>query len=89
MQAIPPVVVGRWGVDSGLMIASHNEHVSIVDMTHLVSYHQGINKSQSQRLRITEKDWNYNFKFVDRDEIRKSGALLSNYLITSKVYKAY
>lgn len=82
-------MVGRYAVDSSIMMTAHNYNVTVVDMTNLCSYHQGRDSSLHLFNNVTTEDWRWNYQFIDGREMKTNGALLSNYLIRSKSDNAY
>lgn len=42
---IPDVVVGRWYIDSVIMNTCHNYNISMIEVTSIPSYHQGVDRS--------------------------------------------
>ena len=76
------MVVGRWGVDTGIMIHAHDSKINIVDITEVFSYHQGQDASSSKKHSVQEKDWKWNYQYFDRKFILTKGTVHSNYYIS-------
>lgn len=78
-EDIPPVVVGRWGVDTVIMITTHSHKYSVVDMTYIYSYHQGRDTSSNRRKAYVKDDWFWNKQFYLEKQVLTEGSIYSNY----------
>ena len=72
--------MGRWHVDYGILHFSHKRKLNIVDLTLLMSAHQGIDSSGKHRSQVTDDDFLWNFQFYNSND-KFSGFLTSNYLV--------
>ena len=58
------VVVGRYWVDNEILVYCHLSNKSIVDLSSLRSYHQGIIEYRNKVKQISSIDFNYNSGFL-------------------------
>ena len=72
--------MGRWHVDYGILHFSHKRKHNIVDITLLISAHQGMDSSGKHRSEMTKDDFLWNFQFYDSSD-NSSGLLTSNYFV--------
>ena len=79
-ESLAPVVVGRWHVDYGILHFSHKRKFNVVDLTLLISAHQGIDSSGNHRSEMTEDDFLWNFQFYNSHD-KSSGLLTSNFFV--------
>ena len=72
--------MGRWHVDYGILHFSHKQKHNIVDLTLLMSVHQGMDSSGKHRSEMTDDDFLWNFQFYNSND-KHSGLLTSNYFV--------
>ena len=81
-ESLPPVVVGRYLVDSAIMLLSHKREYTVVDLTLLISAHQGTDSSSSFLSKVTRDNFLWNAHFVTGAAGQLMyGILSSNYLV--------
>ena len=56
-ESLAPVVVGRWHVDYGILHFSHKQKHNIVDLTLLMSAHQGSESARRYKFEVAEDDF--------------------------------
>ena len=89
MDSIPPVVVGRWGIDAAILVKAHRKGIPVVDISNLRSYHQGRDASGANRSKVKPDDWKWNWRYITVKQGKVQGKLTSNYLVESKHYSVY
>ena len=72
--------MGRWHVDYGILHLSHKQKHNIVDLTLLISAHQGSESARRYKFEVAEDDFFLNFQFYDSSD-NSSGLLTSNYFV--------
>ena len=72
--------MGRWRVDYGIIHFSHKQKLNIVDLTLLISAHQGVDVSGKHRSEVTEDDFLWNYHFYQSPN-KSFGLLTSNYFL--------
>ena len=80
-ESLPPVVVGRWHVDYAVLYFSHQHKHTVIDVTLLISAHQGTSSSSSYRRRVAGENFYWNYKFFGRSATKSQGILSSNILV--------
>ena len=80
-KSFPPVVVGRWHVDYGVLYFSHQHKHTVVDVTLLISAHQGTSSANNHRTRVSRENFHWNYKFFGRSATKSQGLLTSNILV--------
>ena len=72
--------MGRYWVDSEILRCSHKQKFNVVDLTLLISAHQGMDVSGKHRSQVTDDDflWNYHY-YQSPNKIY--GLLTSNYFV--------
>ena len=70
--------MGRWRVDYGIIHFSHKQKLNIVDLTLLISAHQGVDVSGKHRSEVTEDDFFWNYHFYQSPN-KSYGLLTSNF----------
>ena len=79
-------MVGRWYVDSVILSIAHDLSHKVVDMSNIVSVHQGKDSSFTLKNKIIDEDFNWNKNRIDSDYCYAKGILMSNYYCFSIVY---
>lgn len=59
-EKLQNVVVGRYYVDSEIMLRSHVNHFKVVDLSNLYSIHQGMVASGNKKKKLSYLDFYYN-----------------------------
>ena len=72
--------MGRWRIDNYILYYFHKYELNIVDLTLLMSVHQGMDSSGKHRSEMTDDDFFWNYQFYNSTDI-SSGSLTSNYLV--------
>ena len=72
--------MGRWHVDYGILHFSHKQKHNIVDLTLLISAHQGSESARRYKFEVADDDFFWNYQFYNSTDI-SSGLLTSNYLV--------
>ena len=72
--------MGRWHVDYGILHFSHKRKFNIVDLTLLISAHQGMDASGKHKSEMTKVNFLWNFQFYNLND-KSSGLLTSNYFV--------
>lgn len=79
-------MVGRWYVDSVILSIAHDLSYKVVDMTNIVSVHQGKDRSIKLIENIIDEDFYWNKNRIDADYCYARGILMSNYYCFSIVF---
>ena len=61
------IVVGRYRVDNYIMVYAHKKPIPLVDLSGIISFHQGMEDSGLLRDKISQNDFFYNFRFMKYD----------------------
>ena len=72
--------MGRWYVDNIILQYCRKYKFSIIDITLLMSAHQGMDYSEKHKSEMTEDDFYCNFQFYNSND-KHSGFLISNYFV--------
>ena len=80
-ESLPPVVVGRWFIDNVILYFSHQHKHAVVDVTLLISAHQGTSSSGGYKRKVARKDFYWNYKYLYNKTPSSYGHLTSNYLV--------
>ena len=72
--------MGRWRIDNYILYYFHKYELNVVDMTLLISAHQGNESAIKHRSEVTKDDFLWNFRFLNSSDI-SSGLLTSNYFV--------
>lgn len=75
------VVVGRWYVDSAILVYAHARSFDVVDITSLASIHQGFDSSLNHMGKIPRKDFFWNAAHINSHLGNTQGRITSNYFI--------
>ena len=75
------VVVGRWYVDSTILVFSHSRKYSVVDITSLASIHLSLDESVHVRSRVEYHDFYWNKGHVPFKADSVDGYLQGNYFV--------
>ena len=74
--------MGRWRVDYGIIHFSHKQKFNVVDLTLLISAHQGMDAAGKHRSQVTKENFSWNFRIINKADMRKgAGRLTSNYFV--------
>ena len=74
--------MGRYWVDSEILRCSHKRKFNVVDLTLLISAHQGMDASGKHKSEVTKDDFLWNFLIINKADMRKgAGRLTSNYFV--------
>ena len=74
--------MGRYWVDSEILRCSHKRKFNVVDLTLLISAHQGMDASGKHKSEVTKDDFLWNFLIINKADMRKgAGHLTSNYFV--------
>ena len=80
-ESLPPVVVGRWHVDYAVLYFSHQHKHTVIDVTLLISAHQGTSSSGGYKRKVARKDFYWNYKYLYNKTPSSYGHLTSYYLV--------
>ncbi|CBK21405.2 uncharacterized protein [Blastocystis hominis] len=75
------VVVGRWYVDSAILVYAHARSFDVVDITSLASIHQGFDSSMNHMGKVPRKDFFWNAAHINSHLGNTQGRITSNYFI--------
>ena len=75
------VVVGRWYVDSAILVYAHARSFDVVDITSLASIHQGFDSSLNHMGKVPRKDFYWNAAHINSHLGNTQGRITSNYFI--------
>ena len=78
-EKLQKVVVGRYFVDSEILLQSHVSHFKVVDLSNLISIHQGMTASGSKKKSLSGSDFFYNRRVMRQQGIKTH--LASTYLV--------
>lgn len=79
------VVVGRWYVDSAILVYAHGHSFDVVDITSLASIHQGFDSSFNHMGKVPRKDFFWNAVHINSHLGNVQGRITSNYFIRCNV----
>ena len=72
--------MGRWRIDNYILYYFHKYELNIVDLTLLISAHQGSESARRYKFEVAEDDFFWNYQFYNSTDI-SSGLLTSNYFV--------
>ena len=72
--------MGRYYVDSAILLYSHRSRMPVVDLTRIRSFHQGIDSSNDLRGRMEHNNLYYNYKYMMKSN-SSDGSLYSSHFV--------